>query len=101
MWDYYASCDVFAYPDRTSSAMTPSVALALQKKVVWTTAMEIDEHLAHNQHIFVASPNASDFARGLEKTLTTEVTARDDLSPYTWERYCQGIAMELGAFLHG
>jgi len=101
LWDYYSSCDVFAYPDRTSSAMTPFVALALQKKVVWTTAMEIDEHLAHNQHIFVASPNASDFAQGLEKALTTEVTARDDLSPYTWERYCQGIAMELGAFLRG
>jgi len=65
LWDYYAGCAVFAHPDRAEFDITPYVALALQKKVVWTTTMEIDEFMAENRHIFVAEPTVSGFAPAL------------------------------------
>ncbi|GAI56514.1 unnamed protein product, partial [marine sediment metagenome] len=47
LWDYYTSCDVFAHPDHADFAIAPYEALALQKNVVWSTEMEVDEILAN------------------------------------------------------
>ncbi len=101
LWDYYAGCDVFAHPDWLTSAIAPYEALALQKKVVWSSDMEVDQPLRENRHIFVASPTVDDLAEVMGKALTTEITEKNDLSNYTWDRYCERIMMELIPVLSG
>jgi glycosyltransferase involved in cell wall biosynthesis len=95
LWDYLASCDVFAHPNWADFAIAPYEALALQKKVVWSTEMEMDEHLLTNKHIFPASPTVDDFAEAIETALVTEVREKDDLSNYTWDKYCKEIMIKL------
>ena len=95
LWDYLASCDVFVHPNWADFAIAPYEALALQRKTVWSSEMEIDENLATNKHIFVADPTLDDFAQTIEKSLTTEVKEEDDLSLYTWDTYCEKILEEL------
>lgn len=85
--DYYACCDVFVHPNWADFAIAPYEALALQKKVVWSTEMEIDEHLATNKHIFVAKPTVDDFAKAIKRALNTEILEKDDVSDYTWDNY--------------
>jgi glycosyltransferase involved in cell wall biosynthesis len=89
--DYYACCDVFVHPNWADFAIAPYEALALQKKVVWSSEMEMDENLRANKHIFVADPTVNDFALAIKKALTTEVTEDDDVSMYTWEEYFDKI----------
>ena len=91
LWDYLASCDIFAHPNWADFAIAPYEALALQKKVVWSSETEVDEHLASNKHLFVADPNVKDFARGLEEALNTDVEGKDDLSNYTWDKYFEKL----------
>lgn len=95
LWDYLASCDVFVHSNWADFAIAPYEALALQRKTVWSSEMEIDENLATNKHIFVADPTLDDFAQTIEKSLTTEVKEEDDLSQYTWDTYCEKILEEL------
>ena len=95
LWDYLASCDVFVHPNWADFAIAAYESLALQKKVVWSTEMEIDEYLSTNKHIFSASPTVDDFAEAIENALSTDVQEVDDLSMYTWDRYCEEIMMEL------
>jgi len=95
LWDYLAACDVFVHPNWADFAIAAYEPLALQKKVVWSTEMEIDEHLANNKHIFAAKPTVDDFAGAIEKALNTEVIEKNDLSFYTWDKYCGKIVEEL------
>ena len=89
LFDYYAACDVFAFPSWTSSGITPYEALAVGKKVVWTS--EADEPVLGDKHVFVAEPNVKDFARGLEEALNTDVEGNVDLSDYTWDKYFETV----------
>ena len=89
LFDYYASCDVFAFPSWTTSGITPYEALAVGKKVVWTS--EADEPVLGEEHVFVAEPNVEDFARGLEEALDTDVEGNVDLSDYTWDKYFETV----------
>lgn len=89
LFDYYAACDVFAFPSWTSSGITPYEALAVGKKVVWTK--EADEPVLGDKHVFVANPNVADFARGLEEALDTDVEGNVDLSDYTWDKYFETV----------
>ena len=93
--DYIAACDVFVHPNWADFAIAAYEPLALQKKVVWSTEMEIDEHLAGNKHIFTANPTVDDFARAIEQALSTKVAERNDLSVYTWDNYCEKIFREI------
>ena len=95
LWDYLASCDVFVHPNWADFAIAPYEALALQKNVVWSTEMEIDEVLSKNKHIFPANPTVDGFAGAIEKALVIEVREDDDLAMYTWDRYCGKIMKEL------
>jgi glycosyltransferase involved in cell wall biosynthesis len=95
LWDYYAGCDVFAHLNWADFALAPLEALALQKKVVWTTEIETDEFLAQNKHIFVAEPTVNDAARALEEALSTEVTEKNDLSSYASDVYFESLSKEL------
>ena len=95
LWDYYAGCDVFVHPNWADYAIAPFEALALQKKVVWSTEMEIDETLEGNRHIFAANPTVDDFVKAMEEALATEVTEKNDMSDYTWDVYFQRRAREI------
>jgi len=101
LWDYIAACDLFVHPNWADYAIAAYEPLALQKKVVWSTEMEIDEHLAGNRHIFVAHPTVDDFARVMEEALTTEVTPAktDNLAVYTWDNFCKRVFMEIQPYL--
>ena len=95
LWDYLAACDIFVHPNWADFAIAAYEPLALQKKVVWSTEMEIDENLKKNKHIFVANPTVDDFAQAIKKALITRVTEKNDLSLYTWNNYCGRILKEL------
>ena len=95
LWDYLASCDVFVHPNWADFAIAPYEALALQKKVVWSSEMEIDDHLSINKHIFPASPTVDDFAEAIENALNTDVQEEGDLSMYAWDRYCEEVMKEI------
>jgi glycosyltransferase involved in cell wall biosynthesis len=100
LWDYYACCDVFIHPDVADFDIAPYEALALGKKVVWSTEMEIDEFLVGNKFVFAADPTVNDIATVTEKALTThlgtmESTEKMKLSHYTWAEYFGKILKEL------
>lgn len=89
LFDYYAACDVFAFPSWTSSGITSYEALAVGKKVVWTS--EADEPVLTDKHVFVADPTVDEFAEALEKALNTTVKEEIDLSEYTWDKYFERV----------
>jgi len=89
LFEYYASCDIFAFPSWTSSGITPYEALACGKKVVWTT--EADQPVLNNRYVFLAEPTVEAFAMGLEKALNTEATDKLPLENYTWDNYFNTI----------
>lgn len=89
LFDYYASCDIFAFPSWTTSGITPYEALAVGKKVVWTS--EADEPVLEDEHVFVAEPTVEDFERGLEEALNAHVEGKVNLSDYTWEKYFETV----------
>ena len=95
LWDFYANCDVFVHPFWREFSIAPYEALALQRKVVWSSEMEIDESLKGNKHIFVADPTVNDFTLAIERALSAEVTEKNDMSNYTWDVYFQRRAEEL------
>jgi len=95
LWDYYAICDVFVYPDWADFAIAPFEALGLQRKVVWSTDMEIDEPLKTNKHIFTANPTVNDFEKAIVNALNIEIKEENDLSDYTWDKYFNKIVKEL------
>lgn len=87
LWDYYAGCDIFVHPFQGDFCLAPYEALALQKKIVIPMEMELDEYLVKNKHIFVANSTIDDLAKSMEEALTTEISEKDDLSDYTWDKY--------------
>lgn len=89
LFDYYSACDVFAFPSWTTSGITPYEALAVGKKVVWTS--EADEPILGDEHVFLADPTVEDFAKGLEEALNTHVEGEVDLSNYTWDKYFETV----------
>lgn len=91
LWDYITSCDVFVHPNWADFAIAAYEPLALQKKIVWSTEMEIDEYLAGNKHIFTFDPATNNLARVIERALNTEVEEDNDLSMYTWDKYFEKI----------
>ncbi len=95
LWDYYVAGDVFVSLDWADFGISAYEALALQKKVVWSTEIETDDYLSRNRHIFAANPTVEDVAAALEKALGTGVTEPYDMSPYTWQRYCEQVMQQL------
>ena len=89
LFDYYSACDVFAFPSWTTSGITPYEALALGKKVVWTS--EADEPVLKDERVFVADPTVDKFAEALEKALNVEIKGKPDLSEYTWDKYFEKV----------
>ena len=99
IWDYFLSCEVYAHPDHADFDISAYQPLALQRKIVWTSEMEIGEMLADNKHIFIAEPTVNDFAEALKKALKTDlyedIREKERLSSYTWDRYVGHILKEI------
>ena len=92
LFDYYASCSVFVHPNWADHALAPYEALAMQRKVVWTNEMEMeDDVLKANGHIFPADPTPTDFAAAIRRALTAGELPPDDMTDYAWDRYCEQI----------
>lgn len=95
LWDHLAMCDVFVHPNWAEFAISPYEALALQRKVVWSSEMEMDEDLRTNRHVFIADPTVEDFAAAMDRALGADVRTVDDLSKYTWGSYSEQILSAL------
>jgi len=96
LWDYYAACEVFVSAEWADINLAAYAALALQKKVVWPSSIEVDGPLAGNKHIFPAEITVDDYAQAMETALTTEVAEKNDLSIYAWDNYAREIMKNLG-----
>jgi len=91
LWDYYVFCDVFAYPGWGDYAITVYEALAMQKKVVCSSEMEIEPRLLATGYVFKAYPSVEPFAKALSEALATKVEKTIDPSDYTWDKYFDKI----------
>jgi len=95
LWDYYSCCDVFAHLNWADFAIAPFEALALGKKVVWTSEMDVDESFIKSKRIFITDPEEKKVAQALERALATRVIKESKLynllRKYTWDQYFQRI----------
>jgi glycosyltransferase involved in cell wall biosynthesis len=89
LWDYYAACDLFASPAWADFDIAPYEALALQKKVVWSSEMADD--LLKDERVIAVEPTTKGFIEGIQKMLTMKIRGKLDLQEYTWENYCKKI----------
>ncbi len=99
LWDWIMSCDLFVHPNWADFAIAAYEPLALQKKVVWSTEMEIDSQLVGNKHIFSAYPTAENFAAVMEQALDTKIEETNDMSMFSWDIYCDKILNELKDYI--
>ena len=95
LWDWIMSCDLFVHPNWADFAIAAYEPLALQKKVVWSTEMEIGPQLEGNKHIFSAYPTAENFATAMGQALDTKIEETNDMSMFSWDIYCDKILNEL------
>lgn len=93
LYDFYKSCDVFIHPDWVDYALSIFEPLALGKKVVCSSELEVDQNLAQikNKILFTANPDVAHIAQALEfaiKAPDTHIDAdvlRKVFREYTWE----------------
>jgi glycosyltransferase involved in cell wall biosynthesis len=100
LWDYYACCDVFVHMDLADFDIAPLEALALRRKVIWSTEMELDEFLTGNQSIFPTDCTVDSVVTTMNRAINTELktmdlTTKQKLYHFTWENYFDGILKEL------
>jgi glycosyltransferase involved in cell wall biosynthesis len=90
-FDYLAGCDLFAFPSWTTSGIPTYEALALGKKVVWTS--EAEEPILNHKNVFVANPNVNDFSEAIHKALISKVVKKPNLREHTWDNYFEKLFM--------
>jgi glycosyltransferase involved in cell wall biosynthesis len=101
LYDYYAICELFVHPNWADYAIAPLDALALKKKVVWSTEVEMDEHLLRlkDTAVFEAEPCAESLTKAMEKALAFDYrpphNLQEILSVYTWHKYAEFILARL------
>ena len=88
-FDYLAGCNIFAFPSWTTSGIPTYEALALGKKVIWTT--EAEEPVLSHPNVFVADPTVKCFTEALDKALGSKLHKKPDLSGHTWDRYFEQL----------
>ncbi|MFH1439842.1 MAG: glycosyltransferase [Candidatus Woesearchaeota archaeon] len=88
-FDYLAGCDIFAFPSWTTSGIPTYEALALGKKVVWTT--EAEEPVLNHPNVYLADPNVAAFTEAIDKALRSKLYPRPDLSNNTWDMYFEKL----------
>ena len=85
--DYLVACDVFVHPNWADFAISPYEALALGRKVVWSSEMEVDDDLRRGDNLFVAAPTVEAMTAAIRSALATRSRTPADLSNYTWDVY--------------
>ncbi len=100
LWDTYLACDVFLHMDRANFDIVPYEALALGRKVVWSSEMELDAELSSLGRVYPAEPDPESAARALDLALEAPCLPLDEkgrrvLSRYTWEEYFRRMLDEL------
>ena len=95
LWDDIATSDVFLCADWTDFDIAPYEALALGRRVVWTSEIETDEWLERNGAVFVADPTPGGLAGAMERALSSPDVPRQKLSGFlrrfTWENYFRQV----------
>ncbi|MBI1802214.1 MAG: glycosyltransferase [Chloroflexi bacterium] len=85
LWDTYAMCDLFVSPAWADFDIAPYEALALQKKVVWSTEMETEPWVMASGLVFEADPTPDAFGQAIRRALDAEPASHLDVTPYTWD----------------
>lgn len=100
LWDDIATSDVFLCADWTDFDIAPYEALALGRRVVWTSEIEADEWLERNGAVFAGDPTPEGLAGAMERALRSPDVPRRELSEFlrkfTWESYFRQV-LELAA----
>jgi len=95
LWDDIATSDVVLCADWTDFDIAPYEALALGRRVVWTSEIETDEWLERNGAVFVADPTPDGLAGAMERALGSPDVPRRNLSEFlrrfTWESYFRQV----------
>lgn len=95
LWDDIASADVFLCADWTDFDIAPYEALALGRRVVWTSEIETDPWLVERGAVFVADPTAEALAPAMVRALDAPDVPRGELvrflEAFTWENYCRRV----------
>jgi len=86
LWDHYAACDLFVTPAWADFNIAPYEALALGRKVVWSTEMEAEQWLLASGLVFPAEPSLTALSEVMRRALKTDVDGRPDWTGYTWSR---------------
>ncbi len=86
LWDHYTACDLFVTPAWADFNIAPYEALALGRKVVWSTEMEAEEWLLASGLVFAADPNVNAVCEAIRTALKSEVGGQPDWTEYTWSR---------------
>jgi glycosyltransferase involved in cell wall biosynthesis len=88
-----ASCDLYLSLDVADFDISPFEALAMKRKIVWSSEMDLDDYLASCGAIFPVEPNPSDLADAIEKALAKDVSTLnwEGRDRYSWENYFQSI----------
>jgi glycosyltransferase involved in cell wall biosynthesis len=100
LWDYVIASDLFVSLDLADFDIAPFEALALGRKVIWASEMEMDEALLAVRLLFPAEPTVVDVSLRMEGALNTVVTDdqikkyRSILSKYSWEDYARKMLIQ-------
>lgn len=88
-FDHLVGCDIFAFPSWTTSGIPTYEALALSKKVIWSS--EAEEPVLTHPNVYLAEPNVEEFTKAVEKALNSKLYPKPDLKEHTWERYFEKL----------
>lgn len=88
-FDYISGCDVYAFPSWTTSGIPPHEALALGKKVVWSS--EAEEPVLSHPNVYLSKPLINEFAAALDKALNSKTYPKPNLKDNTWELYFEKL----------
>jgi glycosyltransferase involved in cell wall biosynthesis len=92
-------CDVYLSLDVADFDITPYVALALKRKIIWSSEMDSDDYLLSCGAIFPAEPLPADVADAIVAALKKDDASIDwsGLDHYTWETYFETIRRQMEA----
>jgi glycosyltransferase involved in cell wall biosynthesis len=96
-----AACDVYLSLDVADFDISPYEALALKRKIIWSSEMDSDDYLSSCGAIFPVAPLPADVADAVEAALARDEKNLDwsGLDRYSWETYFEGIRHEIESVL--
>jgi glycosyltransferase involved in cell wall biosynthesis len=84
VWHYYAAADLFVTPATADYNIAPYEALALGRKVVVSTELEIEDWLVSGGWVFRAEPNVPSLVDTIRAALAANPGRPLDLSSLSW-----------------